>query len=211
MTAPRLPAAERHAHGTRNRYEYGCRCEPCCEAKRAYWRNAYRRWAAAQGVSNVDADQVRRHLQRLADAGLGARTVGDAAGIDRKTVQLIRAGRRARITRRTAMALLRVTPDLAADHALVDAAPTWALIAELREEGYTLHRLAKLLGYAGRTVPIDRERCSVRNAARVRALHEALTGEAARPMPRTRPYYAPNRVYCARGRAHAPQADRSHA
>lgn len=210
MTAPHR-AADRTPHGTRNKYDYGCRCEPCCEAKRAYSREAYRRWSAARGISNVDTDQVRRHLQRLTDAGLGARAIADAAGVDRRTVQILRAGLQTRTTRRTALRLLRVNPDHAADHALVDAAPTWALIAELREEGYTLRRLAKLLGYAGRTVPIGRRRCSVRNAARVRELHAALTSEAARPIPRTRPYYAPNRVYYARGRVHAARADRSHA
>lgn len=41
-------ALERNPHGTRNRYELGCECEPCREAKRDYNRaHPVRTWSPA--------------------------------------------------------------------------------------------------------------------------------------------------------------------
>lgn len=172
-------------------------------ARRAYKRAWYRRQASAAGVALVCADQVRRHLRRLQAAGLGIRSIADAAGVDRRTAQQVAQGKRPRITRRVAFSLLRVNVDHAADHVLVDAAPTWALIRALEVEGYTRPMLARLLGYRGKQIPIARVRCSVRNAHRVRVLHECLTGEARSPLPRSTPHHATNRVYTRRMHAHA--------
>ncbi len=182
-------------HGTMHSFWRGCRCEPCRLARRTYNREHYRRHAAARGVSLVDAAQVQRHLKRLLSQGMGERSIADGAGVDRKTVHRVAAGLQVRLTRRTAFRLLRVSIDHAADHVLIDAAPTWALLEQLIDEGYTRKALAKLLGYRGKNVPIGKARCSVRNANRVRVLHEALTGDIARPIPRTRPHYHARRVY----------------
>lgn len=193
--ADRLPARLRHPHGTRARYLYGCRCDSCRTAQRTYSRNYYRQQSARKGTSLVDSTLVKQHLDRLAGYGMGARSVADAAGLDRKTVQDVAHGRRPRVTRRAAFRILRVTPDCAPDHALIDAAPTWALIRQMVEEGYANKELARLLGYRGRYIPIDKTRCSVRNANRVRVLHECLMGDEARPLPQLKPFHHANRVY----------------
>ena len=63
---------------------------------------------------------------------------------------------------------------MAADHALVDAAPTWALIAELRAAGFTKTRIAKELQHNSRQLQLGRRKVTVRNAAAMRRVHERL-------------------------------------
>lgn len=132
----------------------------------------------------VDASRARRHLLWLQSNGVGKDPVADATGLVPNTVARIRVGRTRLIYARTESLILGVRPCDAADHALVDAAPTWALIEDLVEEGYLRCTIARLLGYTGNGIQLSRTRISNRNAYRVKVLHEALTSEARRPIPR---------------------------
>lgn len=148
---------------------------------------ARRRRPLAAWGPRVSARRARQHLQHLQACGIGKRAVAGVTGLVENTVVRIREGRVRMIYQRTESKILLVSAADRADHSLVDAAPTWALIAELVEEGYRISRLAKLLGYTGNGIPLNRERISLRNANRVRVLHEALTGDALRPVPRIAP------------------------
>jgi hypothetical protein len=184
-TAP--PARLRDTHGTRNCYVDGCRCDDCRAANAAYHRRYRHHPEGAGWGPRVAARRARAHIKRLAREGVGAGSVAHAAELSKTTVAEIRNGITRVIYRRTEQLILRITPDHADDGCLVDAAPSWALIAELRDEGYTASALARLLGYSGRALQLHRKRITKRNAYRIRVLHEALTSDERRPIPRTRP------------------------
>lgn len=100
--------------------------------------------------------------------------VAACADVPRSVVSGILAGRRRNARALTVRRILAVTPAQRGDKVLIDAGPTWQLIDELRAEGFTMRRLARELGYRTRTLQLNRERVTVRNAARIRALYDRL-------------------------------------
>lgn len=166
--------AEGRPHGTRVRYLGGCRCADCRQANTQYERD--RQKARAEGDWNgiVDAAAAKQHLLDLAAQGVGRRAVADASDVPGTILHDVRSGRKTKIRARTEKKILAVTVAMAADHALVDAAPTWALIAELRAAGFTKTRIAKELKHNSRQLQLGRRQVTVRNAAAMRRVHERL-------------------------------------
>lgn len=172
------PAAELAADkpcGTRVRYGAGCRCAACRRANTDYERG--RAAARARGERNglVSAERARAHLAALSAAGVGRRTVADAAMVAESIVGKVIDGQRRQIRAQTERRILAVTVDAAADRAYIDGAATWQLLDELIACGYSRARLASEM--AGRKVAalqLGRERVTVRNAERARRVYELL-------------------------------------
>lgn len=171
-----LPPAERYPHGKRARYTSGCRCDPCRAANTVYLRAQRRAQVYGRTNALVPVAAVLRHLKALRRAGLGARTIGDAAGVPGSTVRKVLDGRRSHLRETTARKLLDVTRDAIADAALVPAGPTWALLDELLDEGFTHGDLARRLGSKAKrpTIQIHRGKVEAATAAKVARLHRQL-------------------------------------
>lgn len=160
--------------GRRAKYVSGCRCVECTQANREY--NAKRvREIIRTGETGqlVDVTQARRHIYRLSRLGCGYKQVADAAGVAKSIVAAIRCGRRQQVRKCTADRILNVDPAAAADHALVNASPTWRLIDELLSDGYRKAWLSEWLGNK-RSLQIGKEKVTVRTAAKVRKLYDDL-------------------------------------
>ena len=114
-------------HGTNGSYVRGCRCDDCRQAHAAY-AAAHRKAHPDPDAGYVPADQARAHLLLLASHGVGLKAVNAATDIGLPIIIGVRNGSRLRLQKRTEKKILAVTPDLALDHALVDAGPTWQRI-----------------------------------------------------------------------------------
>lgn len=165
------------------RYIAGCRCAECRAANTAYARQREAAIRAGDWNGLVPADRARAHMLALAKQGIGRRAVQAATDIAESILSKIRAGTRTQIRASTERAILAVTADMAADHALVDAAPSWKLIRELQEAGFSKVRIARELGQSGPGLQLGRERITVRNAHQVQRVHARLmaSGEALVP------------------------------
>lgn len=171
---PATELAATRQHGDRLRYIAGCRCDACRKANSAYECERRRCRKAGDWNGIVSAKKARQHMIKLNRAGVGRRAIGAATDIADTVLSDIRRGAKLRIRARTERLILGVTPTIASDHALVSAAPTHALIAELFEEGYTERFLAHRLGYTNRYLQFG-NLITVRNAYRVERLHKELT------------------------------------
>ena len=160
-------------HGERLRYMAGCRCADCRAANSAYERSrqAARRAGAWNGY--VSADSARAHIAHLATQGVGRRAIADASDVPDTIVGKIKTGKRTQIRAETERRILAVTADMAADRALIPAGATWRLLDELIAAGFTKKHIAQRMGYS-RALQIGRDTVTVKNAARVRRLHQML-------------------------------------
>lgn len=161
--------------GTRAKYVTGCHCAECTRANREY--NAKRvREIIRTGETGelVDAQPARRHIHKLSKRGVGYKQVADAAGVAVSIVCKIRTGQRQHIRKYTADRILAVDLTAAADHALVDAGPTWHILGKLIDDGYRKVWLAQWLGQAGPGLQVGRKQVTVRTAAKVQRLYEDL-------------------------------------
>lgn len=147
-------------HGTHLRKDSSPVCARCRD------RLAYR------GL--VSAAPVRRHLKKLSAQGLGYKSVGEACDVGRTTLAQIVAGAR-RCRADVARRILAVTPDAIADSALVDAGPTWKLINELLDKGWTKTALATALGSKSKraALQIRKTKVEAQTALAVRKFHAA--------------------------------------
>ena len=160
-------------HGDRLRYMAGCRCNECRAANSAYERTRMAARRAGEWNGYVSADRARQHIAQLATQGVGRRAIVEATDIADSIVAKIKAGKRQQIRAETERRILAVTADMACDRAIIPAAPTWRLLDELIAAGFTKTDLAQRLGYT-RALQIGRQTVTVKNAARVRRLHQAL-------------------------------------
>lgn len=174
----RRGARSEPAHGTRGRYVgLGCRCEACTLANRNYARGRYRAIRLKDDANPImSATKVRRHLRALTETGIGYRAIAAAAGVRDALVLAVKLGRKRRLRRRAARALLAV--DVAGarrDTQLVDAAPTWRLLDDLLGRGFTRTELARRLGSASKTpsLQIRRDLVLVSTARKVAEIHAA--------------------------------------
>jgi len=99
----------------------------------------------------VPADPVRGHLKQLSRQGVGYKSVAVAADVNKTVLAKILAGTRQQLRAQAARRILAVDRDAVADHALVDARPTWRRLRRLLAEGFTKHELARRLGSKART------------------------------------------------------------
>jgi hypothetical protein len=176
-----LPDAERFAHGTRSRYVAGCRCEPCTASNREYARLRQKLGRMGQGNPLVSAARARRHLERLARAGVGRRQIADAAQTAASAIAEIRAGRKTKLRRETEARILAVTEDARADASTVDAASTQKIVALLLDDGFTRSELARRLGSTAKVpaLQLGGDRVLARNAAAVARLYREIHGRDA--------------------------------
>ena len=171
------PAAELAAnkpHGDRMRYMGGCRCDLCRKANSEYERQ--RQIARKDGDWNgiVPASRARRHLNRLSRLGVGRRAVADATDIGETILSEVRSGKRRNIRARTEWLILAVTPEAAADHALVSAAHSWKLINLLLGAGFTRGYIAQQLGNKRAALQLSEHQVTVRHAADIERLYKRL-------------------------------------
>lgn len=166
--------ASTRPHGDRIRYVAGCRCDECRRANTLYERTRAAARAAGDFNGLVLAQRAREHIAALSAAGVGRRQVVDASGVADTIVQTIISGAKLKIRARTERAILTVTRDAIADHALIDAGPTWKLLDELLGWGYAKAHLARELGYGTPALQIKRTQCTVRTAYDVQRLHARL-------------------------------------
>ncbi len=168
-------------HGDRLRYMGGCRCQECRSANTAYERRRSMARAAGEWNGLVSAQAAREHLATLSKQGVGRRAVGDVSGVADTILSLIISGRKIQIRASTEKAILAVTADAKADHALVPAGSTWALIHELLADGYTKGFLALSMGRKRAALQLKKDHVTVRSAYEVSRLHKRLRKVDAAP------------------------------
>lgn len=127
---------------------------------------------------NVWAADVRAHIRKLGRAGVGYKSVAEACDVAFSIVQGVMSGRKKFVRLRTAQKILAVTRDAVADHALVDAAPTWKLVDELYRGGFTLGEIALRLGHKRAALQIGKARVLAKTAHQVKRLHAVLMAAA---------------------------------
>lgn len=166
--------AQQREHGDRLRYIAGCRCDLCRKANSAYERSRQQARRSGDWNGIVSAGKARAHMLALQAQGIGRRAIADVTDIAETILSDVRAGTRPNIRARTERLILAVTPEMAADGALVPAAPTWSLVAELVRAGFTKHSLARRLGQKGQGLQLGKDYVTVRNAERLKKLHREL-------------------------------------
>lgn len=171
---PLSELATKRPHGDRLRYLAGCRCDLCRKANTAYERSRNQARKSGDWNGIVSAEKARAHINRLAYHGIGRRAVSDACDVSDSILHEIALGKRLRIRARTERKILEVTQAAAADHTLIDATPTWKLLAALIASGYTKARLAAELGCKTPALQIKKTQVTVRTAHKVRLMHERL-------------------------------------
>ena len=177
---------KRREHGTNARYRWGevgddyrngCRCFECCSAGVLYEK--LRAARKARGVDPyVDNTEAREHLLWLEQHGVGLRTVCEVSGVSRSALSLIRKGVRPVSRPETITAILAVHTGNAAPGAVIDGAPTMALIDELLALGHTKGAVAQMLGASTKALQVCKRGTIRRETAdKVAELHEQLTRE----------------------------------
>jgi hypothetical protein len=168
---PITQLAAKRTHGDRLRYLGGCRCADCRRANTDYEnaRRVARKECDWNGI--VPAKKAQAHILKLARQGVGRRSVQAVTDISDSILFKIRAGTKTKIRARTERLILAVTKEMAADHALVDAAPSWKLLNKLLDKGYTRTQLAHALGGKSHALQVGKEQVTVRMAYEVRRLY----------------------------------------
>lgn len=159
-------------HGTRARYQAGCRCLACrIEIARLVLASKRRR---RNGSFNglVPIRPAQKHLRKLSRAGVGTRAVSDSTGIHRWKLETIKAGRQKYLRAEHERKILSVTKDLLADGAQISANETWMLVDRLmRYEGFRQTDLASEIPINKSTLSQRRKRITALNALRVKQFY----------------------------------------
>ncbi len=122
-------------------------------------------------------ERVRAHLRKLSRAGVGYKSVADAAGVSRSTMSGVMCGTAAHIRREIETKVLAVTTSAHADHGKVKAEATWKILNELIGRGWPRSALAAKLGFKAPALQIRRDRVLARTALAVARLGRALAGQ----------------------------------
>ena len=86
-----------HPHGHVNRYRHGnCHCDRCKAAHAAAARQRRRDKAYGRYRGDVDAEQVRLHVQELRAAGVSVPIIAELAGVNVWVVEVLLYGRPSR-------------------------------------------------------------------------------------------------------------------
>lgn len=147
----RGPAHLRRRHyacGTRGSYNSGCRCEACRRAHRDYARARYARLKQQSANPWVDVTEARRHLLDLQRRGIGLVSVAEATDLSARSLFDIRSGRQRRARAHTVAKILAMRDWAGKDHTRVRLERVRAVLATLREEGYTLTDIDRRLNPA---------------------------------------------------------------
>lgn len=188
-------------HGSSGAFARGCRCQECLEAGRAYERDWLARRRDQQGAAGVNPAAARRHLldveAKLGDAtgadrsrrpGTGRVLVAAATGVPVGVLRQLAKGTLPAVSAAHDAAIRACTVQAALSHLTasgtrgravapanqrIDAGPTWDLVEDLRERGFSLGWIGRELGYS-RALQLDPDRVTRRVADQVRALHEQV-------------------------------------
>lgn len=134
-------AAYDRPHGTRSRYQSGCRCLPCRVESARYARALVERLKNGEANPIISAGRACRRLRTLAKHGMGLIVISQATGINRRTLGNIRCGSVKRTRKATSDTICRVSLSDVSDYSLVPAKPVWRMIDNLRIEGYSYRQL----------------------------------------------------------------------
>lgn len=97
----------------------------------------------------VSAARVKRKLRKLSSIGVGYKSVAAACDVAPSCLAGVSNGTITRIRAATERRVLAVDAGAMAGGAIVDAGDANTLIAKMRERGFTLRELGRLLGYDG--------------------------------------------------------------
>lgn len=174
-------------HGTRARYAAGCGCEPCKAGNRAYENHRARQAVYGRPTTNlIDAEPARQHVRALLAAGMGARSIAAAGGVNRNWIKSLLHGRpdrgnppTQRIRPETADALLAVTVALP-DHTLTHAAGTHRRLQALVACGWSIQKIANRLGKttANLWAVTQQDRVTAATVRQVRDLYNQMWDQA---------------------------------
>lgn len=190
-TPPDYVAPDSHrAHGTRAKYVIErCRCNACRAVASEYQRRRVRAISRPDEawVPYVPAGPARRHVERLGEQGVGAKSVAKLAGVPHGTISKLlygdpRRGMRPskRIRPETARKILAVTVDQAAGAQKIDATATWRMLDELIAKGWPKAHLAELIiGRTARSLQIQRTLVRASTARRVEQVYAQLKDQPA--------------------------------
>ena len=168
-------------HGTRQRFNQGCKCEPCRKAWNAYnWsRIKARRNGDWKGL--VSTKGARSHIAKL-DAPIYV--LARAAGISRDTVRVIANGTRRKTTQATRDAILAVTMKdiralypLLSENAYAPGEEAKQQLEDLKRSGFSACELGRKVGLT--EFRLAGERVTVKNAKRVERMYRELGTKAA--------------------------------
>lgn len=146
-------------------------CTPCV-ARATVWNGL------------VSSAKARAHLEKLSAQGVGYKSVSAASDVAASCLSQIRSGELPRIRAKTERRILAVDASALADHALVDAAPTLAIVDRLLGDGFTRAQIAqRVLGQTGPSPALQllyggRRRVLAVTAEKFRRFVRALDAEA---------------------------------
>jgi hypothetical protein len=165
--------------GMRAKYVSGaCRCTRCRAANSRYETERRARRLAGEGDPLVPATAARQHLERLSRAGVGRRVVAASCDVSLSVLAAVKQGRRRQIRRSTERRILGVDATACASGTLVDARPTWCLIEELVEEGFSQAEIARRLGLVSEALQFRRDRVTAKTAVRIERFYRLVMAEA---------------------------------
>lgn len=186
-------------HGTRAGYAAGCLCQPCTTANTT--AQATRAAAAAAGLATTDLVAIAgacAHL-RLLEGQVGRRArpaMQQITGFNKKTIDEVINGTRARISPETDTALRALTAKQLRDHIEanpsprddIPAEPTLAILEQLIDLGWPKSWISREIGSSSKNLQVARGgtpyvRRSTADA--VADLHRRIAGRSA-PPPRYR-------------------------
>ena len=163
--------------GTRAKYRSGCKCVPCRAANSRY-NSERERLRNEEGDTRdiVSAHAARQHILQLGKKGVGYKQVAAAAGVATSIVFAIRRGKRERIRQNTERSILAVDTSVRGDAALVPAGPTWKILNELLENGFTKTQLGAWLGSKAKipTLQVRTDFVMAKTAMKVERLRNLL-------------------------------------
>ena len=162
---PRM--AKNKPHGTRLKYQGGCRCLVCRAANARYALERLRARSSGDRNGLVRAEVARRHILRLSRQGVGRQAIAAASDVAESVIFRVRSRRQSHIQKRTEDKILSVSDQALSDAALVRARGTWRQINGLLSEGFTKAELARRLGYKSGSLQFGKLRVLARTAARV--------------------------------------------
>lgn len=182
-------------HGTRKGCKtYGCDCDPCREAARAYDRRVRRERAYGRWQPFVDAEPVREHVLSLKAAGMGNLRISELSNVSMKVIAGLLYGtegrppsRKVRVQTMQRLTAVRVSLEVMAPRARVDATGTRRRIQALTVLGWPQSVLAERLGMERsniNSITRNRTHVEVATALAVRSLYDELWNQ--RPPERDR-------------------------
>ena len=161
-------------HGTRVKYQGGCRCLVCRSANSKYESERIAARKAGDWNGIVDAGKARQHILKLSKAGVGYRAIADVSGVAKSNLNLIRSGAKKKIRKDTETRILAVSAKAVSGGALIPAGRTWQRINHLLKEGFTKTELAKRLGHKSPNLQIRKKFITAKTAANIQRLYTII-------------------------------------